>query len=111
MKTKSNLVKCLLCLLFFLMALSQATTGKTIYVDDNAIGADDSLFQTDVNSPEEPVYFADANLKAAVEDALGVTNPTPVDMLELTDLHADRRDINFSNTIIFLEPPIPDMKN
>ena len=93
MKTKSNLVKCLLCLLFFLMALSQATTGKTIYVDDNAIGADDSLFQTDVNSPEEPVYFADANLKAAVEDALGVTNPTPVDMLELTDLHADRRDI------------------
>lgn len=34
---------------------------------------------------EEPVYFADANLKAAVETALGVTNPTPTDMLALND--------------------------
>jgi uncharacterized repeat protein (TIGR02543 family) len=32
---------------------------------------------------EEPVHFADANLKRAVEQALGQTNPTPTDMLAL----------------------------
>jgi hypothetical protein len=35
---------------------------------------------------EEPVYFADPNLKAAVEDALGTLDPTPSDMLGLTSL-------------------------
>ena len=35
---------------------------------------------------EDPVYFADANLKAAVEAQLGVTDPTPTDMLGLTYL-------------------------
>ena len=33
---------------------------------------------------EDPVYFPDANLKAAVEQALGKTDPTPTDMLTLT---------------------------
>jgi len=33
---------------------------------------------------EDPVYFADANLKAAVEAQLGITNPTPTNMLGLT---------------------------
>ena len=37
---------------------------------------------------EDPVYFADANLKAAVEIALGKSNPTPTDMLLLTSLTA-----------------------
>jgi len=37
---------------------------------------------------EEPVYFADANLKTAVEEKLGKTNPTPTDMLALKDLLA-----------------------
>ena len=31
-----------------------------------------------------PVNFADANLKACVEAALNVSNPTPTDMLALT---------------------------
>ncbi len=36
----------------------------------------------------QPVVFADANLKAAVESQLGVSNPTDVDMLGLTYLNA-----------------------
>jgi internalin A len=40
-----------------------------------------------------PVHFADANLKAAVEVALGVTDPTPTEMLGLTTLHADQQEI------------------
>ncbi len=35
---------------------------------------------------EEPVDFPDGNLKAAVEDALWISDPTPSDMLGLTDL-------------------------
>ena len=38
---------------------------------------------------EDPVYFPDANLKAAVESALGISDPTPTDMLSLTSLHAN----------------------
>jgi len=41
-----------------------------------------------VSFAEEPVYFADANLKAAVEAALGRANPTPTDMLALIELDA-----------------------
>ena len=37
---------------------------------------------------ESPVYFADSNLKAAVEDALWTSDPTPSDMLGLTSLSA-----------------------
>ncbi len=37
---------------------------------------------------EDPVYFADAHLKAAVEAALGKSDPTPSDMLGLTSLFA-----------------------
>jgi hypothetical protein len=45
---------------------------------------------------ESPVYFADAGLKQAVEDALGVSDPTPSDMLGLTSLiryYMDIRDL------------------
>jgi hypothetical protein len=35
---------------------------------------------------EQPVYFADARLKAAVEDALWIADPTPTDMLDLVEL-------------------------
>jgi hypothetical protein len=35
---------------------------------------------------EDAVYFSDPNLKNAVEEALWVTDPTPTDMLALTDL-------------------------
>ena len=37
---------------------------------------------------DEPVYFADAHLQAAVEEALWVSDPTPADMLGLTSLTA-----------------------
>ena len=42
---------------------------------------------------EDPVDFPDATLKAAVESALGVSDPTPTDMLSLTDLRANRSGI------------------
>jgi len=35
---------------------------------------------------EDPVYFADPRLKAAVEDELFISDPTPTDMLGLTEL-------------------------
>lgn len=38
---------------------------------------------------EEPVHFADANLKAAVEARLGILDPTPTDMLALGFLGAN----------------------
>lgn len=40
-----------------------------------------------------PVYFADANLKTTVEEALGVTDPTAEDMLALESLDASYRGI------------------
>jgi len=42
---------------------------------------------------QEAVYFADANLKAAVEDALWVDDPTPPDMLELRELYCIRQGV------------------
>jgi hypothetical protein len=41
----------------------------------------------------EEVYFADANLKAAVEAKLGISDPTPADMLILRSLDAHGKDI------------------
>ena len=46
-----------------------------------------------IAAQQEPVEFADANLKAAVERALGVSDPTPGDMLGLTRLEARHRAI------------------
>ena len=34
------------------------------------------------------VYFPDANMKSAVENALWISDPTPTDMLQLTSLSA-----------------------
>jgi len=42
---------------------------------------------------EDPVHFADANLKVAVEAQLGISDPTPTDMLGLISLNADRKNI------------------
>ena len=42
---------------------------------------------------EDPVYFADPNLKAAVEGELGIPNPNETDMLGLTYLDARHRGI------------------
>jgi len=43
---------------------------------------------------EYPVYFADVNLQSAVEEELGITDPTPTDMLNLTYLDASNRGIS-----------------
>ena len=42
---------------------------------------------------EEAVYFADPNLKTAVEQELGISDPTPTDMLELTNLLVNYKGI------------------
>jgi hypothetical protein len=51
---------------------------------------------------EEPVYFADTNLKMVAEEALGIIDPTPSDMLLLTFLDADRKGIRTSKSPIYL---------
>ncbi len=43
---------------------------------------------------EEQVYFANPNLKAAVEETLGITNPTPTDMSGLFSLNANNKGIS-----------------
>ena len=42
---------------------------------------------------EEPVDFDDANLKIAIENELGVFDPTPTDMLSLTSLDVEKGGI------------------
>ena len=42
---------------------------------------------------EEAVYFADPNLKTAVEQELGISDPTPTDMLGLTNLLVNYKGI------------------
>ena len=42
---------------------------------------------------QDPVYFADANLKTAVEDALWVYDPTPTDMLNLIDFQCINKKV------------------
>ena len=42
----------------------------------------------------EPVYFSDPNLKARVEQQLGVIDPTPTDMLRLNTLNGPGRGIS-----------------
>ncbi|MBE0535112.1 MAG: leucine-rich repeat domain-containing protein [Phycisphaerae bacterium] len=43
--------------------------------------------------PADAVRFADAKLKSVVEKTLGVTDPTPEDMLKLTRLYAGAQEI------------------
>ncbi len=42
----------------------------------------------------EPVFFPDPNLKTVVEEALGITDPTPDDMLNLRKLYAGWQGIS-----------------
>ena len=51
------------------------------------------LFGTPLRA-EDPVHFADDVLKQAVESKLWVLNPTPSDMLGLTDLICVNKDIS-----------------
>jgi parallel beta-helix repeat protein/predicted outer membrane repeat protein len=45
------------------------------------------------NFAKDTVHFADPSLKAAVEEKLGISDPTPADMMDLTELHATNRGI------------------
>ncbi len=52
-----------------------------------------SLSPLRLSSAEEPVYFADANLESAVERAMGITDPTPTDMLNMAIFRAVSKGI------------------
>lgn len=64
---------------------------------DTGVGVDPNDPIVDMGAYElnlqGPVAFCDANLKAAVEAALGITDPTPNDMLNLTSLTANSKNI------------------
>jgi len=47
-----------------------------------------------IGAMNDPVFFADQSLKAAVEDALGIADPTVGDMLTLTQLTAEQANIS-----------------
>ncbi len=74
------------------LALNHATKSHfdvTVAVDDASVGVTpDSTASLTVlvTASDGPVFFADANLKAAVEAQLGVKDPTATDMLRLTGL-------------------------
>ena len=53
-----------------------------------------SLFLVAPARAEDPVNFPDAKLKAAVEEALWIPDPTPIDMLALTSLNAGSRRVS-----------------
>ena len=46
-----------------------------------------------VATAQQPVEFADPNLKTCVEEQLGVTDPTPTDMVALVQLYAAGKNI------------------
>ncbi len=52
----------------------------------------------------QPVHFDDASLKAAVETALGVTDPTASDMLGLTRFMANMASITDLTGLEALSP-------
>jgi PKD repeat protein len=62
-----------------------------------------------ISHGKEPVYFADANLKAAVEQALGISDPNAKEMLRLVYLSAKGRDIDdltgleYATNIVYLD--------
>ena len=43
---------------------------------------------------QDPVYFPDPNLQAAIEDTLWISDPTPADLLGLTELRAVDKEIS-----------------
>ena len=70
--------------------------GLHTNIDVTAIGqtgSDTEIFNITVHHQDEHVYIPDPALKAAVEATLGITDPTPTDMLALTFLDASTRGI------------------
>ena len=60
------------------------------------------IFTGDI-SAEEPVLFEDTLLKTAVEDALWITDPTPTDMLGLTQLIRNGVDFRYADDDIMIQ--------
>ena len=54
------------------------------------------LFAGDIYA-EDPVFFKDALLKTTIEDALWITDPTPTDMLGLTQLTRNGIDFRYED--------------
>jgi len=52
-----------------------------------------SMLLSDSLGAEDPVHFVDAKLKAAVEEELWISEPTPSDMLGLISLYAESQGI------------------
>ena len=52
------------------------------------------IVSADVATAEDPVVFGDPALKSAVEEQLGITDPTPTDMLGLGSLNRQRSGIS-----------------
>ncbi|MEN6426481.1 MAG: leucine-rich repeat domain-containing protein [Phycisphaerales bacterium] len=52
-----------------------------------------SAFLLDGAQAEEAVFFEDPNLKAVIEEALWITDPTPTNMLDLISLSAGAKQI------------------
>ena len=87
------------------VVLPNITNGQQLHVDytytfdpaQDATDLDDEPRivhgRVDMGAYENQYIFVDANLKAAVEAALGVTDPTPEDMLALTSLTAENSGI------------------
>ena len=62
------------------------------------------MFSVNMGFADEPVEFADSNLKQAVEEGLNKPSPTPENMLELIDLP------EYSNPV-YLENGLHDIKD
>lgn len=74
--------------------------AKANYNSESDVGEDDESNNTFVfgpfivEMPEPPVYIPNANLKAAIQAELGVTDPSATDMLALTYLEAYESNIS-----------------
>jgi probable HAF family extracellular repeat protein len=69
-------------------ALAISDDGSTIVGDGWNPENQTEAWRANITTAEGRVYFADANLKAAVEEELGISDPNTTDMLSLTHLDA-----------------------
>jgi predicted outer membrane repeat protein len=76
MKMKANYIRWLLCVLFLLGTVSAASTERVIYVDDDAVGANDGSSWTDAFSDLQDA-IAVAQVGDEIRVAEGVYTPTP----------------------------------
>lgn len=81
---------------YLIVEVNNLTVTMTWMQRDNALPGMGAYFAADswdYQVPPRPVSFPDANLRQVVSHILGVENPTPRHMLELTELSANDRMI------------------